>query len=113
MDAKVHDTSIDLSRDELLEGDTTINVINQGSVLHSIELETVSGGGNQRLVYEQRPFEVEKVVVPLRPGRYQLFCPDHRDRGVKATFTVVQKKNRGAPGKARTKKPDGPGDDDE
>jgi plastocyanin len=67
-------------------GEVTIELVNESSVPHAVEVEgngveeeseTVTGGNTT-------------LTVDLEPGEYELYCPvgNHKDQGMDGTLTV-------------------------
>lgn len=68
-------------------GSYTFHVVNDGSVVHALEVEGPTGEVETE---ELEPGESADLAVTLEDGEYELYCPvgDHRDRGMEGTVTA-------------------------
>jgi plastocyanin len=71
-------------------GEVTIRVTNDGSVVHSLEVENEDAGIEEE-TEDIQPGESAELTVNLsEDGSYEVYCPidDHRQRGMEGTLTV-------------------------
>ena len=68
-------------------GETTIRVVNNGEVPHALEVE---GDGIEVETGSIAPGEAAELIVELREGEYEVYCPigDHRAEGMEGTLVV-------------------------
>ena len=73
----------------LKAGQTTLNVINVGTMQHSIAIKG-GKGGEIRLGEDLAPNTAANVTVNLEPGKYIVYCPvaDHGPQGMTHTLEV-------------------------
>lgn len=71
-------------------GEVTIRVTNDGSEVHSLEVENEDAGIEEE-TEDIQPGESADLTVNLSAdGSYEIYCPidDHRERGMEGTLTV-------------------------
>ena len=68
-------------------GSTTFEVTNTGKELHNFEIE---GNGIEKRVGELNPGETKALLVELKPGKYEVYCPvpGHKSHGMSLDLTV-------------------------
>jgi plastocyanin len=68
-------------------GRTTIQVVNDGSLTHALEVE---GNGVEEETEDIAPGQSAELTVELGEGEYEIYCPleDHRDQGMEGTLVV-------------------------
>ena len=68
-------------------GSTTFKVTNTGKELHKFEIE---GNGIEKRVGELNPGETKTLLVELKPGKYEVYCPvpGHKSHGMSLDLTV-------------------------
>lgn len=78
--------SFDKTSLEAPAGDVTIDLTNESSTPHNVEIE---GMGVQE-VSDTITGSTTSVTATLEPGAYEFFCavPGHRDAGMEGTLTV-------------------------
>ena len=95
---------IGLSRDTVPAGSVTFRVTNNGTVNHGFY---VRGDGVDKGTREVPPRQSASLVVTLKPGTYDIFCPmsdeSHKNAGMARKMVVIP---GGAP--AAPKKPEPP-----
>src|SRR5919109_3810603 len=71
-------------------GEVTIRVTNDGSVVHSLEVENEDAGIEEETEDIQPGKSAELTVNLSEDGSYEIYCPidDHRERGMEGTLTV-------------------------
>jgi uncharacterized cupredoxin-like copper-binding protein len=69
-------------------GKVTVNLTNDGSVPHAIEIENVNGKDVKAPVAQ--PGSSTKLTANLKPGKYEFYCPvdSHKQQGMKGELTV-------------------------
>lgn len=70
-------------------GPTLFQVTNQGSAVHSLEVE---GQGVEKVLDRRlQPGESGRLQVDLQPGTYEVYCPveDHAERGMRTELRVT------------------------
>jgi uncharacterized cupredoxin-like copper-binding protein len=69
-------------------GKVTVNLTNDGSVPHAIEIEDVNGKDVESKTINAG--ESTKLTANLKPGKYEFYCPvdSHKQQGMKGTLTV-------------------------
>lgn len=79
--------------DTLPAGPTTFEVVNNGQMLHNLEIE--GQGIEVMLDRDLNPGETGTMEVDLQPGEYVAYCPvgDHRERGMEMALTVTEQAN--------------------
>ena len=75
----------------LSAGEETIELTNQGQDAHNLNLEPVGGGEPRLELPETGPGGQASAKVVLPPGEYRLWCslPEHDEKGMHTTITVV------------------------
>lgn len=85
-----------LSRRTVVAGPAIVELVNFGEDPHDLRLERMGGGRLWKtpLVYPGAYYDLDATLVP---GRYRLWCSvgNHRQLGMRAVLTVVEKKLRG------------------
>jgi plastocyanin len=68
-------------------GETTIRVVNNGSLTHALEVE---GNDVEQETDEIAPGESADLTVDLPDGEYEIYCPidDHKSKGMETTLLV-------------------------
>jgi uncharacterized cupredoxin-like copper-binding protein len=68
-------------------GSTTFKVTNTGKELHNFEIE---GNGIEKRVGKLNPGETKTLLVELKPGKYEVYCPvpGHKSHGMSLDLTV-------------------------
>ena len=71
-------------------GKVTFNEMNMGHTTHSLEIEDVTPGHDQKLEGSVTPGQNGTLAVNLKPGKYTFYCPidNHRQMGMEGTITV-------------------------
>ena len=74
-------------------GQVTFNEKNDGQTTHSLEIEDVTPGHDQRLNGdngEVAPGQSGTLTVNLKPGKYEFYCPipGHKQLGMQGEITV-------------------------
>jgi uncharacterized cupredoxin-like copper-binding protein len=69
-------------------GKVTVNLTNDGSVPHAIEIENVNGKDVKSQTTQ--PGQNTKLTANLKPGKYEFYCPvdSHKQQGMKGELTV-------------------------
>ena len=69
-------------------GKVTVNLTNDGSVSHAIEIEDVNGKDVESKTIS--PGQNTKLTANLKPGKYEFYCPvdSHKQQGMKGELTV-------------------------
>ena len=86
------DFKFDPSTTTVKSGQVTLNEQNNGQVTHSLEIEDVTPGHDQKLSGDVAPGQSGKLTVNLAPGKYTFYCPvdGHRQMGMEGTLTVTK-----------------------
>ena len=73
-------------------GKVTLSEQNSGQVTHSLEIEDVTPGHDQKLAGSVAPGQNGSLTVNLAPGKYTFYCPidHHRQMGMEGTITVTK-----------------------
>ena len=68
-------------------GSTTFKVTNAGKEMHNFEIE---GNGIEKRVGKLNPGETKTLLVELKPGKYEVYCPvpGHKSHGMSLDLTV-------------------------
>ena len=68
-------------------GGTTFKVSNTGKEMHNFEIE---GNGIEKRVGKLNPGETKTLLVELKPGTYEVYCPvpGHKSHGMSLDLTV-------------------------
>lgn len=68
-------------------GAVTLNVANDGSITHNLELE---GDGVEEVTDDLDPGASGELAVDLQPGTYKIYCTigDHEEQGMVGELTV-------------------------
>jgi uncharacterized cupredoxin-like copper-binding protein len=68
-------------------GSTTFKVTNTGKESHNFEIE---GNGIEKRVGKLNPGETKTLLVELKPGKYEVYCPvpGHKSHGMSLDLTV-------------------------
>jgi uncharacterized cupredoxin-like copper-binding protein len=68
-------------------GGTTFSVSNIGKEVHNFEIE---GNGIEKRVGKLNPGETKTLLVELKPGTYEVYCPvpGHKSHGMSLDLTV-------------------------
>jgi len=68
-------------------GSTTFKVTNTGKEMHNFEIE---GNGIEKRVGKLNPGETKTLLVELKPGTYEVYCPvpGHKSHGMSLDLTV-------------------------
>ena len=76
----------------LKAGQVTFNEKNDGQTTHSLEIEDVTPGHDQKLDGDVAPGQSGTLTVNLKPGKYEFYCPidNHRQMGMEGTITVTK-----------------------
>lgn len=76
-----------LSTDSFSPGHYTFKAINQGKIVHSLE---ITGPGVSATTPNLQPGKSANLDVTLQAGKYDLFCPidSHKSLGMNAEITV-------------------------
>ena len=74
-------------------GQVTFKETNDGQTSHSLEIEDVTPGNDQRLNGENgevAPGQSGTLTVNLKPGKYEFYCPisNHKQLGMTGEITV-------------------------
>jgi uncharacterized cupredoxin-like copper-binding protein len=66
---------------------TTFKVSNTGKEMHNFEIE---GNGIEKRVGKLNPGETKTLLVELKPGTYEVYCPvpGHKSHGMSLDLTV-------------------------
>ena len=69
-------------------GKVTVNLTNDGTTAHSIEIEGTPKGDVKANVIS--PGQTTTLTANLKPGKYEFYCPvdSHKQQGMKGTLTV-------------------------
>jgi hypothetical protein len=85
-----------LSRRTVVAGPAIVELVNFGEDPHDLRMERLGGGRLWKtpLVYPGAYYDLDATLVP---GRYRLWCAvgNHRQLGMEAVLTVVEKTRRG------------------
>jgi uncharacterized cupredoxin-like copper-binding protein len=85
-----------LSRRTVVAGPAIVELANFGEDPHDLRMERMGGGRLWKtpLVYPGAYYDLDATLVP---GRYRLWCSigNHRQLGMQAVLTVVEKTGRG------------------
>jgi outer membrane murein-binding lipoprotein Lpp len=75
---------------EATSGPTIFRVMNAGTTEHGLEVE--GNGQTYRLDANLEPGGAKELLVDLKPGTYQLYCPvdGHKGKGLSRQLTVTQ-----------------------
>jgi uncharacterized cupredoxin-like copper-binding protein len=86
IEVKLSEYKIDMPK-TVPAGSTTFKVTNTGQELHNFEIE---GNGIEKRVGELNPGETKTVLVELKPGKYEVYCPvpGHKSHGMSLDLTV-------------------------
>lgn len=81
--------SLVLSRQSIVRGAALIQLMNRGEDPHDLKLRRM-GGSRVLSLPETRSGALSEAEVPLRTGRYRLWCslPGHRALGMRAKLRV-------------------------
>lgn len=79
--------AIDPADPSAAAGDVTLEVTNDGSIPHDLEVE---GGGVEEVTPTIDPGSTESLTVSLEPGDYKIYCTigDHEAQGMVGELTV-------------------------
>ena len=71
----------------IASGPVQFDIRNEGDVVHSFEVE---GMGIEEVSRELSPGESSTMMVDLRPGTYDAYCPigNHAERGMRTDLVV-------------------------
>jgi uncharacterized cupredoxin-like copper-binding protein len=86
IEVKLSEYKIDMPK-TVPAGSTTFEVTNTGKDLHNFEIE---GNGIEKRVGELNPGETKALLVELKPGKYEVYCPvpGHKSHGMSLDLTV-------------------------
>jgi uncharacterized cupredoxin-like copper-binding protein len=86
IEVKLSEYKIDMPK-TALAGSTTFKVTNTGKELHNFEIE---GNGIEKRVGELNPGEAKTLLVKLKHGKYEVYCPvpGHKSHGMSLDLTV-------------------------
>ena len=78
--ATIEEYKIDMPK-TVPAGSTTFKVTNSGKELHNFEIE---GNGIEKRVGKLNPGETKTLLVELKPGKYEVYCPvpGHKSHGM-------------------------------
>jgi plastocyanin len=84
-----------LSTDSFTPGPYTFTAVNNGKIVHSLEID---GPGVHGVTGDIEPGQSASVSVQLEPGKYDVFCPipGHKALGMNAEITVAAGSGGGA-----------------
>jgi uncharacterized cupredoxin-like copper-binding protein len=90
-----------LSTDSFTAGPYTFTAVNNGKIVHALEID---GAGVHGVTGNIEPGQSASVSVQLEPGKYDVFCPipGHKALGMNAEITVTAGSGGGASGSAST-----------
>lgn len=73
---------------ELPAGEVTLEIDNQGDILHDLTVEELG----DETVAEAEGGETDSGAVELEPGEYTVYCsvPGHREAGMETTVTAAE-----------------------
>ena len=81
---------VEMKRDTVPAGSVTFRVTNDGSMLHAFHVE---GAGIDKETRQIAKGESASLVLNLKPGTYELYCPmsdlSHKKAGMTRKLTVV------------------------
>jgi plastocyanin len=87
---KLSEWKVDLSRDTVKAGRVTFQITNEGSMLHALHIR---GDSVDKGAREMQKREAGNLVVTLKPGTYEVFCPladnSHKLAGMTRKLVVV------------------------
>jgi plastocyanin len=87
---KLSEWKIDLSRDTVRAGRVTFQITNEGNMLHALHIR---GDSVDKGAREMQKREAGSLVVTLKPGTYEVFCPladnTHKLAGMTRKLTVI------------------------
>jgi uncharacterized cupredoxin-like copper-binding protein len=71
-------------------GQVTLKETNDGQTTHSLEIEDVTPGHDQKLEGDVAPGQSGTLTVNLKPGKYEFYCPisNHKELGMEGEITV-------------------------
>jgi uncharacterized cupredoxin-like copper-binding protein len=86
IEVKLSEYKIDMPK-TVPAGSTTFKVTNTGKELHNFEIE---GNGIEKRVGELNPGETKTLLVELKHGKYEVYCPvpGHKSHGMSLDLTV-------------------------
>jgi uncharacterized cupredoxin-like copper-binding protein len=85
-EVKLSEYKIDMPK-TVPAGSATFKVTNTGKVMHNFEIE---GNGIEKRVGRLNPGETKTLLVELKPGKYEVYCPvpGHKSHGMSLDLTV-------------------------
>ncbi|HUJ64443.1 MAG TPA: plastocyanin/azurin family copper-binding protein [Acidimicrobiales bacterium] len=86
---------LDLSADSFTAGPYTFTAVNNGKIVHALEID---GPGVHAVTGDVEPGQSASVSVQLEAGKYDVFCPipGHKALGMNAEITVAAGSGGGA-----------------
>jgi uncharacterized cupredoxin-like copper-binding protein len=92
VDLTATDFKFNPSDTSVKSGQVTLNEKNDGQVTHSLEIEDVTPGHDQKLAGSVAPGSSGKLTVNLAPGKYEFYCPidHHKQMGMEGEITVTK-----------------------
>ena len=86
IEVKLSEYKIDMPK-TVPAGSTTFEVTNTGKEPHNFEIE---GNGIEKRVGALKPGETKTLLVELKPGTYEVYCPvpGHKSHGMSLDLTV-------------------------
>jgi plastocyanin len=68
-------------------GEVTITAVNDGGILHNLEVE---GNGVEEITNDLDPGQSDELTIDLEPGEYEIYCAigTHAEQGMEGTLTV-------------------------
>ena len=93
VDLSATEYKFDPSDPTVKSGQVTFKETNDGQTAHSLEIEDVTPGHDQRLGGENgeiAPGQSGTLTVDLKPGKYEFYCPvlNHKELGMEGEITV-------------------------
>jgi uncharacterized cupredoxin-like copper-binding protein len=89
VDMSAVDYKFNPSDPSVKSGEVTFNLTNDGQQPHSLEIEDVDGQ-DQEIEGDVSPGESGTLMVNLKPGKYEFYCPvpGHKELGMEGDITV-------------------------
>ena len=90
IDVSETDYKLNPSDPTVKAGQVTIKATNDGQTTHSVEIEDVTPGNDEKLPNDLTPGQSGELTVNLKPGTYEWYCPidGHKGLGMKGEITV-------------------------
>ena len=90
VNVRLSEWRVELSQQNVAAGRVSFVVTNTGQIPHAIEVE---GEGIEKELEEIQPGATDTLVLALKPGRYEIYCPvgsgSHKKLGMTTRLTVA------------------------